>query len=88
MCGGREGDIAGGGCGFKSSGALSLPQCRTVRFSLPSPGPHLHRPVLTQPCSVGAVPPHVTQPESPSGARGRKLMLILGIVKGLMSIFS
>lgn len=84
---GGERDIAGGG--FQVPwGPEPPPQCRTVRFSLPSPGPHLHRPVLTQPCRVGAVPPHVTQPESPSGARGRKLMLILGIVKGLMSIFS
>lgn len=74
-----------GGCPFTLSPEPAPVQGSGIQPS--TPRPHCYPSALTQPV-VWLLPPPFTQAKSPSGAFGKKLMLVLGIVKIFMSIFS
>lgn len=63
------------------------PRASVVGLSLPSSGAPTSS-LLPYSLMGWVLAPRSTQPESFSGAFGRKFMLILGIVKDLMSIFN
>lgn len=87
ICQGLEGawGVQGRGWGLCLSPEPAPVQGRGIQPS--TSRPHCYPPALTQPVVWVLLPPS-PQAKSPSGAFGKKLMLIFGIVKNFMSIFS